>query len=1100
MMKLSRMIFFYSLLFVFPSVYSQFYNGHKMRFGKNRVQYSDFYWEFYRYDNFDIYFNQFGMELAQYTADFALKEMPRIERLFNYNLDKRIVFIVFNKLSDFRQSNIGLVTGQNEYNIGGVTTISRNKVFLYFEGDYVKFEEQITAAIAKVLINEILYGFELKDNVTNSTLINLPEWYFEGLVSYVSKGWNFEIENKVKDGIINKRYKKFNRLIGEDAVYAGHSFWKYIADTYGESVIPSIIYLTRINKNSNSCFLYALGFSLKQLSYDWMSYYLDLYKEDQSRQSLSETGKILKHPRRKRVYQQIKISPDKKYISYVTNESGQYKIWLYNSETNKRKKIIRREHKLEQITDYSYPVLAWHPSGKILTFITEEEGGLRLYYYTLATKTLEVRNFYYFEKILDYSFSDDGSLFVFSGVKKGKTDIFVYTIASGTFQQITNDYADDFNPRFINNSEQIVFSSNRYSDTLDSEINDRRKALSHNLFIYDYKNRDNELIRLSDDKFANNIQPYELSKNKFLILNDKSGIINRYVSRFDSTISYVDTVVHYRYYSKSFPVSDYSRNIIEHDYNQKAGKLGEIIFDDGRYQIYDHPIDEEIVPREEHEPTEFRKIFTKKIAERDSIENTDRKDMSIQSIKDNTIITSDRDTFVFNEYEIDINNYIFEKEKINYYNSKLKDKNITLSLDTAEKKRPKIRIYQTAFYQNYIVNQVDFSFLNESYQAFTGGAVYFNPGMNLLFKIGTNDLFDDYKITGGLRLSSDFNSNEYLISVEDLKKRLDKQIVFHRQTFRNEGEEEGEVFTVKTHTHELSFIFRYPFDQVKSWVRTLTFRSDRTVYLATDINYLGKANIYKTWVGLKVEYIFDNTRSLGMNLPSGTRYKLFGELYQQVNDNFDDLIVLGIDFRHYIKIHRNLIWANRFAASTSQGSSKLVYYLGGVDNWTNITPFKVPTFIPLSEIPINTEANYAYQTVATNMRGFSQNVRNGNNFALINTEIRWPIIKYLANYPISNSFLENFQIVGFFDIGTAWSGLTPYSKENAYDKQVIPPDGNGNPITIIIDTNREPLVAGYGVGLRSQLLGYFVRLDWAWGIEDGKIRDRIFYFSLSLDF
>ena len=1100
MIKLSRLIFLVVLFYIFTDAPTQFYNGHKMRFGKNRVQYSDFYWEFYRYGKFDIYFNQFGKELAQYTADFTRGEIPRLERFFNYNLDKRIIFIVFNKLSDFRQSNIGLITGQDEYNVGGVTTISRNKVFLYFEGDFVKFEQQITAAIARVLINEILYGFELKDNVANSTLISLPEWYFEGLVSYVSKGWNFEIENKVKDGILNKRYKKFNRLIGEDAVYAGHSFWKYIADTYGESVIPSIIYLTRINKNSNSCFLYALGFSLKQLSYDWMSYYLDLYKDDKNHQSLPMTGKILKRPRKKLVYQQISISPDGKYISYVTNELGQYKIWLYNSETNKKKKIIKREHKLEQITDYSYPVLAWHPSGRILTFITEEEGGIRLYYYTLATKDLEVRNFQYFEKILDYSFSDDGSLFVFSGIKNGKTDIFVHTIASGTYQHITDDNADDFNPEFINNSEEIVFSSDRYSDTIGSEINNRRKSFSQDLFIYDYKNGDNVLTRLSEDRYSSYFQPYELDRNRFFVLGDKSGIINRYISRFDSTISYIDTIVHYRYYSKSYPVTDYPRNIIEHDYNRKAGKLGEIIFNDGRYYMYNNSTDESMTRAGEIEPTRFRKTFTKKIAERDSIESIRKKDLSIQSIKDNTIITNELDTFVFGDYQIDINNYIFEKEKINYYNSKLMGRNITLSLDTAERERPKIRIYQTAFYQNYIVNQVDFSFLNESYQAFTGGAVYFNPGMNLLFKIGTNDLFDDYKVTGGIRLSPDFNSNEYLVSVENLKKRLDKQIVFHRQSFKITGEEEGQSFTVKTHTHELSFIFRYPFDQVRSWVRTLTFRSDRTVFLATDINYLGKANIYKTWAGIKVEYIFDNTRSLGMNLPNGTRYKLFGELYQQVNGSFDDLAVLGVDFRHYIKIHRNLIWANRFAASTSQGSSKLIYYLGGVDNWTNITPFKVPTFIPLSEIPINTEANYAYQAVATNMRGFSQNVRNGNNFALINSEVRWPIIKYIANYPISNSFLENFQIVGFFDIGTAWSGLTPWSKENAYDKQVIPEDGNGNPITIIIDTNREPVVAGYGAGVRSQLLGYFVRLDWAWGIEDGKIRDRIFYFSLSLDF
>jgi len=1071
-----------------------------MKFGKNRVQYSDFYWEFYRYKKFDAYFNQFGRELAQYTADFALEEIPRLEKFFNYNLDKRIIFIIFNKLSDFRQSNIGLITGQDEYNIGGVTTISRNKVFLYYEGSYKKFEEQITAAIAKVLINEILYGFELKDNVTNSTLINLPEWYFEGLISFVSRGWDFEIENKVKDGILSKRYKKFNRLIGEDAVYAGHSFWKFIADTYGESVIPSIIYLTRINKNSNSCFLYALGFSLKELSYEWMAHYVDLYKNDEDQRNIPKTGKILKRPRRKRIYQEIKLNPNGKYIAYVTNEMGRYKIWIYNTETNKNKKILRREHKLEQITDYSYPVLTWHPSGRILTFITEEEGGIRLYYYTLATKTLEVRNLYYFEKILDFSFSDDGSLFVFSGVKNGKSDIFVHTIASGTYQQITDDIADDFSPRFINNSEQIIFSSNRYSDTLGSEINNSKKRLYNDLFIFDYKNMDNKLIRLSDKEYVNKIQPYEFSKNKFLVLNDESGIINRYVTQFDSTISYIDTTIHYRYYSESYPVSNYSRNIIEHDYNSKAGQLGEIIFNDGRYNMYNNSVTEKIIAEDEPEVTQFRKKLSRKLAEKDSAENIYKKGISIQSMKDNTIITSEQDTFVFDEYEIDINNYIFEKEKINYYNSKLKDKNLTLSLDTGKQKSPKIRIYQPAFYQNYMVNQIDFSFLNESYQAFTGGAVYFNPGMNILFKIGTNDLFDNYKITGGLRLSPDFNSNEYLISVENLKKRLDKQLVFHRQTFKNEGEEEGYAFTVKTHTHELSLIFRYPFDQVKSWVRTITFRNDRTVFLATDVNYLNRENIYKTWVGLKVEYIFDNTRSLGINLPSGTRYKLFGELYQQVNDRFDELVVLGVDFRHYVKIHRNLIWANRFAASTSQGSSRLIYYLGGVDNWTNLTPFKVPTFIPLNEIPINTEANYVYQTVATNLRGFSQNIRNGNNFALINTEIRWPIFKYIANYPISNSFLENFQIVGFFDIGTAWSGLTPWSKENAYDKQLIPTDGNGYPITIIIDTDREPLVAGYGFGIRSQLLGYFIRLDWAWGIEDNKILDRIFYFSLSLDF
>jgi hypothetical protein len=56
------------------------------------------------------------------------------------------------------------------------------------------------------------------------------------------------------------------------------------------------------------------------------------------------------------------------------------------------------------------------------------------------------------------------------------------------------------------------------------------------------------------------------------------------------------------------------------------------------------------------------------------------------------------------------------------------------------------------------------------------------------------------------------------------------------------------------------------------------------------------------------------------------------------------------------------------------------------------------------------------------------------------------------------------------------------------------------PLVIVIDKGNEPFVAGYGFGVRSRLLGYFVRLDWAWGIENHTVLPRIFYLSLSLDF
>ena len=79
--------------------------------------------------------------------------------------------------------------------------------------------------------------------MTTFPLFPFPDWYMNGLVSYLSEDWNAEVENHVKDGMLTGRYDKFNQLTGEEATYAGHAFWQFIAEKYGESSISNIIYL-----------------------------------------------------------------------------------------------------------------------------------------------------------------------------------------------------------------------------------------------------------------------------------------------------------------------------------------------------------------------------------------------------------------------------------------------------------------------------------------------------------------------------------------------------------------------------------------------------------------------------------------------------------------------------------------------------------------------------------------------------------------------------------------------------------------------------------------------------------------------------------------
>ncbi len=1078
----------------------QFYNGMQMSFGKSRVQYNNFYWQYYRFAKFDTYFNQYGKELALYTEWFANSEIKRLETLLDYTLEKRIIFLVYNKLTDFRQSNIGLMNGNEDYNTGGVTRITNNKVSLYFEGDHKKFEQQISAAIAEVILNEMLYGSDLRENMTNSTLINLPQWFTKGLLSYLSNNWSVEIEDRVKDGILSGKYRKFNRLTGDDATYAGHSFWRFIEKTYGRSIIPNIIYITKINKNTKNGFLYVVGSSIKELSVEWASYYNDKFKAFNGK--TEDVGfQIVKRPRKTRVYQNIKLCPDGTYISYVTNVLGQYRLWLFNQKTGKRKCLLKREHRLDQIPDYTFPVVAWHPSGRILTFITEEGGGLILTHYDLENKEFTRRNLLYFDKILDISYSSDGSKLVMSALLNSKTDIYVHTFSSATNEQITNDLADDLSPSFIDNSTRIIFSSNRTSDTIDTNASEIKPLSPYfRLFVSNYPKAGNKLTQVTDNNQSNHTQPYEISRNKFIHLGDGNGIVNRYLAEFDSAISFIDTTVHYRYITKSIPLTNNPRNILNQDFERKNNQVGEIFFRDSKNYLFRsnltlNPLQTPLLS------TEFRKEMLADQRRKDSVTFSKRDGLAIsQPNKKPPSAVLDSAKLIVNPNMVDIKNYVFEIEKLNLYNN-ANQADLASKVDTAQKQvraQPLMRIYQTAFYTNFLVSQVDFTFLNATYQAFNGGAGYYNPGFNTLFKIGTNDLFEDYKITGGIRLSIDLESNEYLLSFENLKKRIDRQMIFHRQAFKNIT---NTNFLLKTTTSDVYYVWKYPFSQVFSARATVSGRHDRVATLALEQRSLGRKTIHNLWGGLKGELIFDNARLLGVNTYSGTRIKVFGEAYKQINRGKSDLFVVGADIRNYFVLHRNLIWANRVAGSSSFGGSKLVYYLGGVDNWTNYSS-KVSTFN--QSVPIDQSANYAYQTLATNMRGFSQNILNGSNFAVYNSEIRWPFIRYFANYPISSSFWSSLQAVGFFDVGSAWTGLSPLSGENAYDFDLIPnPNEAGykeGAVSIKLDSNRSPIVYGFGYGVRAQLFGYFMRFDWAWGVEKGVILPRMFYFSLNLDF
>ncbi|HPT53156.1 MAG TPA: hypothetical protein PK740_07725, partial [Bacteroidales bacterium] len=398
------------------------------------------------------------------------------------------------------------------------------------------------------------------------------------------------------------------------------------------------------------------------------------------------------------------------------------------------------------------------------------------------------------------------------------------------------------------------------------------------------------------------------------------------------------------------------------------------------------------------------------------------------------------------------------------------------------------RNYYTQFSINQVVTQADFSFLNTSYQQFTGGIspVYLNTGMNALIMFGINDLFEDYRITGGFRLSFDLMSNEFMFSYEDLSKRLDHQLVLYRQSIKSTLSD----YYCKQYSNSVFYIMKYPFNKFNSLRLTLTGRYETYVTAALNDVSLKAKDEKHGWGGVKLEYVFDSSKELYTNLWRGTKMKIFAEYQHRIDKDNKNLLVIGFDARKSVKIFRNMTWATRIAASTNFGSSRLVYFMGGVDNWI-FAKFD-------NSIWVDQSKDYAYQTLATNMRGFKQNIRNGTSFALISTELRIPFVQLIAKKQVSKSFFNSLQLIIFGDFGTAWTGKTPYAEDNCLYTRYV----NSGDISVKVKRQVEPFIGGFGLGLRAKLFGYFVRIDYAWGVEDYKIIDKrgMFLLSLGLDF
>ena len=679
-------------------------------------------------------------------------------------------------------------------------------------------------------------------------------------------------------------------------------------------------------------------------------------------------------------------------------------------------------------------------------------------------------------------------------------------------------------------------------------------------FLSDQSGITNRYIAYIDTVFAYDERVYLLKGADEEIILHADSTLDIFAENIDTT--YVRSI--FKPTGFTYANSDYNRSVLEQHTAPRVGKVLQLVQKDNEYSFYieDLTADAKVnttptqfMQREE----KLYKESLKKEAEAERVEEEIKEKLNPETV--NPFFQSEFENEVENKEEkveidivppvkveptpkpakdtgkIDIDNYFFQSEFENVEAEKPEE--VVVDTDGGETvikpaiaavpkkiekpsvhkfKRSRITPYQLKFSSNFVSTTLDNSLLFDGRIPFAGeNQFYTYPTPGILLMGNIDDLFEDYRIQAGVRLPTTFNGAEYFVMVSDLSKRLDKRYSFYRRSVR---ENEAMVLTgrlgpgqpVGTYVYDdattqmasnlLEAQFKYPLDIFTSIRGTATFRTDTRNFLANNFLTLDQTPLQEQRIGAKAEYVFDNTLEVKTNIKNGTRYKVYSEVQKRFSvriDNEEGLVtdfqdgwlgIVGLDARHYQRLDRHSILALRVSGATSFGDEKILYYLGGTDNWL------FPRFE--SDIPVDPTVGYAYQALATNLRGFDSNIRNGNSFAVANAELRVPIFNYFTRRPIKSSFVRNFQVVGFFDTGTAWIGLSPFNDENPLNTVVI--QNPNSPITVKVNYFRNPIVSGYGFGFRTTVFGYFMRLDFARGIETGIVQDRRIYLSLGTDF